>query len=326
MKVQMKLGVALVALLLLVSCGCSQKEQAPASSAASQAAAIQPFLGRWDMTVQTPTGERPSWIEVTDEQGQPKILMVGFGGHAVPTEKIQAKDDTINFFPAKELFGEGMEFKGKLENGQLSGTATNAKGISWQWTGEKAPSLARTSEPKWGKSIRLFNGRNLDGWKLRNPGPNKEWKVVHGAMVKTQHSSDIITTKKFEDFKLHIEFKCTGSCNSGVYLRGRYEVQIQAPTGELPPNRSMGAIYGDITPNPAGDVRLGKWQTYNITLVGRTVTVVLDGKTIIDQKEIPGITGGALNSHEGEPGPIYLQGGETGQVEFRNIVITPALE
>jgi hypothetical protein len=61
-----------------------------------------------------------------------------------------------------------------------------------------------------------------------------------------------------------------------------------------------------------------------VTLVGRTVTVVRDGKTTIDRKEIPGITGGAIDSHEGEPGPLYIQGDHTGGMKYRNITISVA--
>ena len=325
MKGQRKLFLAPLVVALLVSWGCSPNAKSPVSSTLSESASIKPFLGRWDLTVKTPTKDRGSWLEISEKEGVAEGLMLGFGGHALPTEKIQAKDGTIDIMPPKGLFPEGTEFKGKLTDGRIAGTATNAKGETWQWTGQKAPSLERTGTPKWGKPIRLFNGRNLDGWRLRNPVPSAVWSVRHGAMVKTAKSSDIITTSKFEDFKLHVEFKCDGSCNSGVYLRGRYEVQIAEPAGEIPPNLSLGAIYGFIAPNPAAKVRLGKWQSYDITLVGRTVTVVLDGQTIIDQREIPGITGGALDSDEAAPGPIYLQGGEHGQVAFRNIVITPAL-
>lgn len=326
MKGERKLFLVLLVVALLGGWGCSQNAKSPASSSSSESASIKPFLGRWDLTVKTGTQERASWIEISEKEGQAEGLMLGFGGHAVPTDKIQVTDGTIDIFPPKGLFGEGTEFKGTLTDGRMAGTATNPKGVTWQWTGQRAPSLERTGVPKWGKPIRLFNGRNLDGWRLRNPGPNAAWRVEHGAMVKNAKSSDIISNSKFEDFKLHVEFKCDGSCNSGVYLRGRYEVQIAEPTGDLPPNRSLGAIYGFIAPNPAATARLGKWQSYDITLVGRTVTVALDGKTIIDQQEIPGITGGALDSNEGLPGPIYLQGGEHGQVAFRNIMITPALQ
>lgn len=324
---QKKLWFVVLLAAGLLSWGCSQSEKTPPSSTSGTAAAIQPFLGRWDLTIKTPKEDRPSWLEISEEQGQPNGLMTGFWAHAVPTGKIQIHDNSIEFLPPRDVgYSDGMQFKGELANGQLAGTVTNPKGEAWQWTGQKAPGLEREGTPQWGKPIRLFNGKNLDGWTLRDPGPGAAWSVQHGAMVKTAKSSDIISTSKFEDFKLHVEFKCEVSCNSGVYLRGRYEVQIAEPAGEgLPPNRSLGAVYGFIAPEPAAAVKLGKWQSYDITLVGRTLTVVLDGKTIIDHREIPGLTGGALDSHEGEPGPIYLQGGEHGQVAFRNMVITPTV-
>jgi len=320
---QRKLGFVLLLVALLASWGCSQNVKSPTSSSSSASASIKPFLGRWDLTITTPTGERPSWIEVSEDQGQAKGLMVGFWGHATPTGEIQVKDGEIEFLaPKGEGFSDGTQFKGKLDGGQLVGTATDPKGVTWQWTGHSAPALTREGVPEWGKPIRLFNGRNLDGWRFSNPA--HVWSVKNGTLVKNASSSEIISTSKFEDFKLHVEFKCDVSCNSGVFLRGRYEVQIAAGPGDLPPNRSMGAVYGFLAPQPAPPPTLGKWQSYDITLVGRTVTVALDGQTIIDHREIPGITGGALDSDEGSPGPIYFQGGEHGQVAFRNIVITPA--
>jgi 3-keto-disaccharide hydrolase len=322
---QRKLCFVVLLATVLVSWGCSQSEKFPTSSSSSAAESIKPFLGRWDLTIKTPAQERASWIEISEEQGQAEGLMVGFGGHAVPTGEIQIKDDDIEILPPKGVgFSNSTPLKGKLTGGQIEGTVAGPKGVTWQWTGQKAPSLERKGVPQWGKAIRLFNSKNLDGWRLRNPGPTAVWSVEHGTMVKNARSSDIISTSKFEDFKLQVEFKCDVSCNSGVYLRGRYEVQIAAGPGELPPNRSMGAVYGFLAPEPAPPPTLGKWQSYDITLVGRTVTVVLDGQTIIDHREIPGITGGALDSNEGSPGPIYLQGGEHGQVAFRNVVISPA--
>jgi hypothetical protein len=318
-----KLCLVLFVVALLVSWGCSQNAKSPISSSSSASESIKPFLGRWDLTIKTPTQERPSWIEVSEEQGKAEGLMVGFWGHATPTGEIQVKDGEIEFLaPKGEGFSDGTQFKGKPADGQLVGTATDPKGVAWQWTGQKAPTLERKGMPKWGKPIRLFNGKNLDGWRFSNPA--HVWSIKNGTLVKNASSSEIISTSKFEDFKLHVEFKCDVSCNSGVYLRGRYEVQIAAGPGDLPPNRSMGAVYGFLAPESAPPPTLGKWQSYDITLVGRTVTVVLDGQTIIDHREIPGITGGALDSDEGLPGPIYFQGGEHGQVAFRNIVITPA--
>jgi hypothetical protein len=134
----------------------------------------------------------------------------------------------------------------------------------------------------------------------------------------------LINDSKFEDFKLHVEFNCGTNSNSGLYLRGRYEVQIETDSIEEPPSHHMGGVYGFLAASPELPRKPGEWQSFDITLVGRSITVVQNGQTIIDNKEIPGITGGALDSHEELPGPIYLQGSEKGRVAYRSIIITPA--
>jgi hypothetical protein len=106
-----------------------------------------------------------------------------------------------------------------------------------------------------------------------------------------------------------------------VYLRGRYEVQVEDSRGKEPNSHFLGGIYGFLTPNENVAGNPGEWQVYDITLVGRRVTVEANGKTIIYNQIIPGITGGALDSREGEPGPILLQG-DHGPVEYRNITVS----
>jgi hypothetical protein len=135
--------------------------------------------------------------------------------------------------------------------------------------------------------------------------------------------SNLITDRKFGDFTLHVEFRYPKESNSGVYLRGRHEVQIQDDFGNPPANDRFSGIYGFISPSVIAARPAGEWETYDITLIGRMVTVVANGKQVICNQEIPGITGGALDSHEGEPGPLFLQG-DHGPVDYRNIVITPA--
>jgi hypothetical protein len=100
-------------------------------------------------------------------------------------------------------------------------------------------------------------------------------------------------------------------------------VQIQDDYGLPPMNDRFSAIYGFVSPSEITAKKAGEWQTYDITLVGRIVTIVANGKRVVCDQEIPGITGGAIDSREGEPGPLLLQG-DHGPVEFRNIVITPA--
>lgn len=284
------------------------------------------FVGRWDLTLKTPTRTLPSWIEISGEQGQPHILMVGISDHATPLAQVSVKGGELEFLSPKGAtgFDEDVLFKGRLVGGQLTGTASGSGGTSWQWTGRRPPALSREGTPKWGEPIKLFDGQDFIGWRFSDPNRAGGWKIEDGTLVDEGRAADIITTSKFEDFKLHIEFNCGPQSNSGVYLRGRYEVQIETDSAQEPPSHHTGGVYGFLAPSPELPRKPGEWQSFDISLVGRTVTVVQNGQTVIDQREIPGITGGALDSHEALPGPIYLQGGERGRVAFRNIVITPA--
>jgi hypothetical protein len=284
------------------------------------------FLGRWDLTLKTPVREAPSWLEITQEGGQFKARMVSRWGHARPLPKVEISNDHIMFVSPKEEEDrkDDMVFEGKLSGKTLAGTTTGPDGGQWQWTGVRAPDLKRKSEPTWGKPMPLFNGKDLSGWTPSDPNAKATWKVEDGTLVSPGHGPELITNAKFDDFKLHIEFNCAHGSNSGVYLRGRYELQIEDDPEPEGPTMRTGGIYGYLAPSPEQPRRPGEWQSYDITLVGRVVTVVQNGQTIIDKQEIPGITGGALDSHEGLPGPIYLQGSEAGHVAFRNITITPA--
>jgi Domain of Unknown Function (DUF1080) len=289
-------------------------------------ASVKPFLGRWDLTLTAPDRTYPSWLEITQEDGQLKAQFVSRWGNARTLPKVEISNGTLTFVSpkAEEERPDDMVFVGKLTGKTLSGTTTGQDGTPWKWTGQRAPSLKRTGAPKWGKPIRLFNGKDLTGWKMDKSDAKKSWTVESGMLVSPGNGPEIINDSKFEDFKLHIEFNCGPNSNSGVYLRGRYEVQIETNSVQEPPSHHTGGVYGFLAPTPEQPRKSDVWQSFDITLVGRNVTVVQNGQTIIDHQEIPGITGGALDSHEELPGPIYLQGSEDGHVSFRNIVITPA--
>lgn len=284
------------------------------------------FLGRWDLTLKAPEREYPSWIEIRQEDGQLRADFVSRWGNARPLPQVSVSGDHIRFVSPKEEEDrkDDMVFDGTLTNDRLSGTTTGPDGTPWTWTGRRAPSLKRTGTPKWGQPIPLFNGKDLTGWRTDRPDPIKVWKVEDGALITPGNGPELINDSKFEDFKLHVEFNCPENSNSGIYLRGRYEVQVETDSIQEPPSHHMGGVYGFLTPAPELPRKPGEWQSYDITLVGRTITVVQNGQTIIDNQEIPGITGGALDSHEEMAGPIYLQGGEKGRVSYRSIVITPA--
>jgi Domain of Unknown Function (DUF1080) len=311
-------AIALTSLITLFSVRSYSDEKKSADTAA--------FLGRWDLTLKTSLHEYPSWLEITREDGQLKAVMTGRWGNARPLPKVEISNGHILFVSPKEeeAAKEDLAFNGSLSGNTLAGTVNGPEGTLWQWTGERAPSLQRKHPPKWGKPIQLFNAKELTGWRASDPNATATWKVVNGTLVSPGRGPELITDAKFEDFKLHIEFNCAKASNSGVYLRGRYEVQIEDDPVPEGPSMRTGGVYGFLTPSPEPPRTPGEWQSYDIVLIGRTVTVVLNGKTIIDKQEIPGLTGGALDSHEALPGPIYLQGSEAGHVSFRNITITPA--
>ena len=286
----------------------------------------QEFLGRWDLTLKTPEKEAPSWLEITEEGGQFHARMVSRWGHARPLPKVEISKGHILFVSPKEEEErkDDMVFEGDLKGDHLVGKTTGPDGTPWQWTGERAPKLERKTPPKWGKPVQLFDGKDLNGWTASDPNASAKWTVDNGTLVSPGRGPELISNAKFGDFKLHVEFNCGKGANSGVYLRGRYEVQIEDDPEPEGPTMRTGSVYGFLAPSPEQPRRPGEWQSYDITFIGRTVTLVQNGQTIIDQQEIPGITGGALDSHEGLPGPIYLQGSEAGHVAFRNITITPA--
>lgn len=320
-----KKAILTAAMLMAIAGFLSHAAWARKSAHARPGGSVEPFLGRWDLTMKAPDREYPSWLEVRVAEGKLTAQFVGRWGNARPLPKIEIKGKNISFVSPKEEEGrkDDMVFEGALTGKELAGTTTGPDGTPWKWVGERAPSLKRSTAPVWGESIYLFNGKDLSGWKTSKPGP-PDWKVEDGVLIKPSEGPELISDRSFMDFKLHIEFNCGKEANSGVYLRGRYEVQVETESAGESAVHHNGAIYGFIAPSPELPRTPEVWQTYDITLIGRQVTVVQNGKTIIDNQEIPGITGGALNSHEELPGPLYLQGGEKGLVEFRNIVITPA--
>lgn len=283
--------------------------------------ASSPFLGRWDVTLHTPGRDWSSWIEVVERDGKPRVRMVGRWGHARWLRDAAFVDGKLRFVSpaAEEALPNDLVFEADVRDGHLAGTAGK-----WTFDAIRAPALANVASPKWAAPMKLFDGTSMAGWHPRDDAA-KPWRVQDGLlMTPGSGGSDLISNTRFTDFKLHAEFRVAKGANSGIYLRGRYEVQIENDLVPEGANMRTGGVYGYLAPDPAASRAPGVWHAYDITLVGRRVTVVLDGTTIILKEEIPGLTGGALSADEGAPGPIMVQGSESGGVEYRNIVVTPA--
>jgi hypothetical protein len=294
--------------------------------AAAEAQAGAPIIGRWDLTVQGTDRSYPSWVEVT-LSGHKTLVgrFVAGGGSARPISKVTYDNGVVRFTlpPQWEIEPVDVQVTATLANDKLTGTIVQPNGEKHSFTGVRAPTLRRTAAPVWGKPVVLFGGSEMNAWEAL-PGGENQWKVIGGLLTNTKSGANLATKQKFTDFKLHLEFRVPKGGNSGVYLRGRHEVQVEdSPLGE-PSSTHLGGVYGFLVPSEQAHLGAGVWQTYDITLIGRRVTVVLNGKTIIADQTIPGITGGALDSNEGEPGPLYLQGDHT-SVEYRNIRITPVV-
>ncbi len=326
MKLQKMALVFLLVAFSLSAVACSRSSNSGATPSAGATDSVAAFLGRWDLTIKATDREYSSWLELSQENGQLKAQMVGRWGNARPLPKVEITGGRLTFVSPKEQeedHHEDMVFEATLIGDTLSGTTKGPDGATWPWTGVRAPALKKGDTPKWGKPISLFNGNDLTGWTPSQSTSSTVWKVEKGNLITPGEGPELISNSKFQDFKLHVEFNSGANSNSGVYLRGRYEVQIETDSVDDPPSHHTAGVYGFLAPSPELPRKPGEWQTFDITLLGRMITVVQNGQTVIDDQEIPGITGGALDSHEELPGPIYLQGGEKGRVAYRSIVITP---
>jgi Domain of Unknown Function (DUF1080) len=297
----------------------------------AQHSSTENIEGRWDITITKGDKKMPSWLEI-NHSGMKYLngRFVGTGGSARPISRVNFKDNKMSFAipPQWDVAEKDLVVEADLKDGKLVGTMNLPSGEVMNWEGVKAPKMIKTTEPTFGKPMPIFNGKNLDGWQIigredRPAAGENQWVVENGVMKSPKSGANIKTSQTFNDFKLHVEFRVPEGSNSGVYLRGRYEVQIMDSYGKEPSVSDLGAIYGFIQPLELNAKKPGEWQSFDVTLVGRVVTVALNGKTVIYKDEIPGVTGGAIDSNEAEAGPIMFQG-DHGPIEFRNIMIATA--
>ncbi len=297
-----------------------------------------PIVGRWDVTITSPDGARhPSWFEIReDAHGLAMRMVARYGGPSdVPFVAWDGRH--LEFEP-----GDGRRWRADFNGRWFSGSIDPPAGFPGmehayeqvlghrvpserpsRWTAVRAPVL-RARDVGWGKPERIFDGRTLSGWRPRHVGPRSGWTVRDGALSNTRPAVDLVSLEQYQDFKLHLQFRLQPGQDSGVHLRGRYEVQLTDREDPASHAGSTGAIYGMIAPDVAANAIAGAWNTLDVTLVGRTVSVSLNGDLLIDRRSIPGITGDALDADEGRPGPIVLQG-YLGRVEYRDVEVTPAL-
>lgn len=283
--------------------------------------------GTWDLTIEGADGRKyPSWLHLSKDGGGAKLSMVGKVGSVfeVPGAVVEGRDlvwtTKMGTWPVT-----GMAYRGRRNGTLLVGTVAH-DGITESWTGVRAPAWptpkGAAAKMHAGRPVALWNGTDVGGWIPQYRDSPLGWIVRDGALDNQGKANNIYSDRKFRDFKLEIELAVAASSNSGIYLRGRHEIQVLDDAGKPPASHGNGSLYGFLTPSANASKPDGQWQTYEITVVGNRLTEVLNGTTIIDEEIIPGITGGALDSDESKPGPIMLQG-DHGPVRYRKIVLTP---
>lgn len=275
------------------------------------AAAASLWYGRWDLAV----GDTGGWLEVAPG---PTVRIVPRVGGVKPVEKFDLKEDRLTFSNT-EWVGkwEQIRYDLTLRDGRVIGTATRESGAANPVAGVRAPELKRRVE-SWGPPAALT-------WKVNSPTKPGNWTVAENSISNARSGPNLRTAQEFQDFRLDLEFNCPPGSNSGIMLRGRYELQIEEEPDNHEDVGRTGAIYQFLAPAVHVPSRPGVWRKLSVELIGRTVTVTLDGVKIHDAREIPGPTSGGFNSSEAEPGPIILQG-DHGAISFRNLVLRPGIQ
>jgi hypothetical protein len=323
----------LIAAVLACSAGASQAEN--------------PFIGRWALTI---PGGAAGWLGVEEKDGQLTSSVLWGGGSVVPTQGTKVDGDKLvvtRLSKGKKKDKAGKEIEEQItetitatttgDDLKLTTVKARSDGKEFgqaEFEGHRIPAIPPTpnlSALKFGDPISLFNGKDLTGWRLVKPESDNGWSVADGVLqnrvvkAKDKHFGNLRTDAEFEDFNLKLEVRTQENSNSGIYLRGIYEVQVMESFGKPLDPHHMGALYSRITPSVNAEKPIGEWQTMDITLVDRHLTVILNDKTIIDNQPVLGCTGGALWSDESKAGPIFLQGDHT-NVDYRNMVLRKVLK
>jgi hypothetical protein len=316
---------------------------AASTALATQAEELPKGLaGDWSLNLDSGL---PAWMRVVEEDGEPLVYLRLYVGPAGPHKakqvdgrlqfEIKKSNKKTNTLTSVTQVNVGLK-DGKLD-GTLVKTLNGAKEERDRFTGAKVPPMPDSapdlSKVQFGHPISLFNGKDMTGWRTYESDKTNGWSVTEGMLVNTTTKTDfsptgsyanLRTEAEFEDFWLHIEFLVEEARNSGIYLRGMYEAQVVDRDSRMQGIQGVGAIFGAIAPSENAGNPGGQWQTYDLTLVDRHVTVVLNGVKVIDNQPIDAPTPGAIYTNAAKPGPIYLQGDHT-TVRYRDIYLAPVI-
>lgn len=310
------------------------------SIAFASTARAQELSGDWSLDLES---GMPAWMSVQEREGKSVVYMRLYVGSAGPHKDVEESNGRLQFTLNRDKPEKtSSRVDVGIEDGKLEGVITRqlADGGTERelFTGTKIPPMPSEapdlSKVRFGQPRSLFNGKDLTGWKAHEPDKKMGWSVEDGLLKNTTPKTDfkatgdhanLETEAVFDDFWLHIEFLVEEQRNSGVYLRGMYEAQVVDRDSRMQGIQGVGAIFNLIEPSKNAGRPGGEWQTYDITLVDRHVTVVLNGEKVIDNQPVTGPTAGAVRTNPAKSGPIYLQGDHT-NVSYRDIYLAPVLK
>ena len=308
------------------------------------------FIGDWELTISGPGGSA-GWLSVQQKGGQLGASIMWRAGSVEPVasvtfdrpellltrkHEVERRDAQGNKTKVTNIETIRCNLSGDLLRGVSSKPRDNGNGQEVvEFTGRQEPRMPPApilSAVRYGSPIQLFNGKDLTGWRLTDPKAVNGWSVKDGLLVnnpvqeegKHKNYGNLRTDQEFEDFNLQVEVRVSKGQNSGVYVRGIYEVQVADTYGRALDSHNMGAVYSRIKPLVSAEKPPGEWQTMDLSFVDRHMTVILNGQKIIDNQPVLGCTGGALWSDVSRPGPIYLQGDHTG-IEYRKLELRPVV-
>ncbi len=282
------------------------------------------FLGTWDITATGPKGSFPLWLEVRMEDGKLAGHFLNHTGSVLKIPEIAMEGSELVFSPARSGNAPKAVHRAKISGGKLVGAGGDDT-TNITWVGVRSPKWGTynaNGNHKFDTPVEVFNGKTMDNWEVQFKDKPSGWNVVEGVMTNEAGANNIISKQQFKDFKIQAEYKLEPKSNSGIYLRGRYELQVLDDAGKEAESHGHMSIYSRTKPQVNASLPAGEWQAMEATIVGNRVTVKLNGKTLHDNVVIEGITGGALDSNEAAAGPIMLQG-DHGKVWFRKVTVMP---
>lgn len=288
------------------------------------AAQDNPFLGKWDITGVGQYSSYVYWLEVKMEDGKLTGYFLNRSGSVLKLPEIKIENGELVFSPASRPNAPKPVHRAKVEEERLLGMLKIGE-QEIPWIGVRPPQWANSNtngKLSYGTPVVLFDGKSLEHFEGQHKDKELGWAIVDGAMTNQPPANNLVTRHQFQNFKIHCEYKVAEKTNSGIYLRGRYELQVLDDFGKEPEIHSHGALYSRVAPKVNASLPVGQWQTMEAIIVGNRLSVWLNGKKVHDNIVIDGITGGALDSNEGEPGPIMLQGDHE-KVWYRKVVVTP---